>query len=115
MDFLSVELLSANSDFELKLVTKRSVGMGRVPSSSPCVVTLSRKTGAVTPKLPSAVLLFHTLWVSERLGYSPLSTAAAHFTLIETVPPAMSGSVMVVVTQAGGKVWPGVTVETVPS
>src|SRR5580704_17390971 len=104
MDFPSVERFTASSDFELKLVTRRSVGIGRVSRSSPRVVMLSKKIGEVRPKLPSAVSLFHTLCVSVKLGYSPLSIAVAHFTLTLVVPPAIRGTATVPATQPGGKV-----------
>jgi len=44
-----------------------------------------------------------------------VSLATAHFTLTFTVPPASNGKVMVPATQPGGSVWPGVTVEAVPT
>ena len=59
----SVERFSESSDFELKLDTIRPVGTGRLFTSVPVGVIWSRKMGAVTPKLPSALSLFQTLLV----------------------------------------------------
>src|SRR5215471_16633014 len=115
IDFPSLDRFTASSDLELKLVTTRLVGIGRVPRSLPSVVRLSKKIGEVTPKLPSGLSLFQTLWLSERFGYSPFSTALAHFTVTIVVPPAISGRVTVPGTHPGGNVCPIVTVPAVPA
>src|SRR5580700_8517769 len=91
----STDRFRASSDFELKLVTIRSVGMRRVPSSQPSVVMSSRKMGDAMPKLPSDFALFQTLWVLNRLGYSPLSVATPHGTVTAVVPPVVVGTLMV--------------------
>jgi hypothetical protein len=57
MDWPSSERFKASSDFELKLVTIWSLGIGSVPRRWPSVAMLSRKIGEVKPKLPSAVSL----------------------------------------------------------
>ena len=119
MERPSTERFSASSDLELKLVTIRSVGMGRVPSSQPSVVMSSRKMGDVTPKLPSEFALFQTLWVSNRFGYSPLSVATPHGTVTGVVPPVVVGTLMVSPVRPPwhprGRVSPMVMVEAFPS
>src|SRR5215471_18151761 len=114
MDFPSVDRFTASSDFELKLVTRRFVGTGSVPRRFPSVVRLSRKIGEVTPKLPSGLSLFQTLWLSARFGYSPLSTAVPHLTFTLATPPPRRGIETVPATQPGGKVSPITTVVDVP-
>src|ERR1700735_354930 len=114
IDFPSSERLRANSDFELKLVTIWSLGIGSVPIRKPSVVMLSRKIGEVTPKLPSAPSLLKTA------GYVPSATAVLQPELLAfgmvtvVVPPAISGIVIVPGTQTGGRVCPRVTVEASP-
>src|SRR5437773_1433662 len=73
----SVERFRASSDFELKLVTTIPGGMASVFTSTPPGVIWSRRMGDVTPQLPSALSLFHTLLVLEAVGYAPLSLATA--------------------------------------
>src|SRR5215469_4580145 len=92
MDFPSLERFSASSDFELKLVTIRSLGIASVLRRSPLVVRLSRKIGDETPKLPSLLALFQTLCESLRFGNSPLSEATPQGTVTGVVPPARSGT-----------------------
>src|SRR5579862_1593432 len=95
-DLPSVERFSASSDFELKLVTIRLVGIARVPISSPLVFRLSRNTGEVMLKLPSARSLLNTV------GYVPSLVALAHFTFTLAAPPASKGTLTVPATQPGG-------------
>src|SRR5215472_4204405 len=119
-DCPSTDRLSASSDFELKLVTIRSVGTGKEPRNSPSVVILSRKIGDVIPKLLSLAALFHTLCESLLLGNSPLSLAMPQGTVTGVVPPAMSGTLTTVLPFAppahpSGRVSPAVTVSAVPS
>src|SRR6476659_2859764 len=103
-DLPSDDKFTASSDFELKLVTNKSVGIGNVPMSLPCLSMLSRKIGEVTPKLASGPSLFHTLLLSCKFGYSPFETAVPQVTFTEVVPPASSGSITVFGTQPGGSV-----------
>ena len=109
IDFPSVDRFSANSDFELKLVTIWSLGMGSVPSKNPSLVILSRKIGEVTPKLPSGPSLLNTV------GYVPSATAVPQVTFTFAVPPASNGTRTVPATQPGGNVWPTVTVAAFPA
>jgi hypothetical protein len=121
MDFPSIERFSASSDFELKLVTILSLGIGREPSSQPSVVTLSRKIGEVTPKLPSEPELFQTLCESKRFGNSPLSEAIPQVTVTGVVVPGVVVGTLTTVVPFGppahpsGRVSPIVTVEAVPT
>src|SRR5580704_497544 len=114
MDLPSSERFKANSDFELKLVTIWLLGIASVPRRWPSVVMLSRKIGAVTPKLPSAESLLKTV------GYVPSAIAALQPEELPlgiatvAVPPAMSGSVTVPGTHPGGRLCPIVTVDTSP-
>src|ERR1700751_4167242 len=109
MDLPSTERFKASSDFELKLVTMRSLGTASVPIFLQSVVRLSRKMGEVTPKLPSDLSL------SKTLGYFPSAVAVAHATFTGVVPPASSGTLTVLATQPGGSVWPMVTVAALPA
>src|SRR5882724_8032680 len=108
IDLPSTDRFKASSDFELKLVTNRSLGTANVPIRSPFVVRLSRKIGDVTPKPPSARSLLKTV------GYVPSAVAVAHFTFTVVVPPAIRGRVTVFATQPGGKVCPTDTVAACP-
>ncbi len=114
-----MERFSASSDFELKLVTMRSVGMERVPTSRPSVVMSSRKMGDVMPKLPSVFALFQKLWLSNRFGYSPLSLAGPHGTVTGVVPFVVVGTLTVSPVRPpwhpSGSVSPMVIVEAFPS
>jgi len=108
-EFPSTERLIASSDFELKLVTIKLLGTVSVPSRVPLVVRLSRKIGEVMPKLPSVAALFQTLCESFRFGNPPLSLATPQVTITGVVPPAMRGTLTVVVpfgppAQPSGKV-----------
>src|SRR5580704_5692378 len=119
-DFPSIERFSASSDFELKLVTIRSLGIGSVPRSRPSVERLSRKIGELTPKLPSEPELFHTLCESLRLGASPLSLETPQVTVTFVVPPAVSGTATTVLpfgppAHPRGNTSPIVMVAAVPS
>src|ERR1700722_5503442 len=117
-----MDRFSANSDFELKLVTILSLGICRESISRPSEVMLSRKIGDVIPKLGSEPALFHTLCESCRLGNSPLSDATPHITVTGVVVPGVvvgtstlkvplgpagqpSGSVSPIVTVAAGPVY----------
>src|ERR1700677_289627 len=120
-DLPSAERLSANSDFELKLVTIRLEGTANVPSGWPSGVRSSRKIGEVTPKLPSLFALFHTLCKLKSLGNSPLSLAMPQGTVTLVVTPGVVvGTATTVLPFAppahpGGKFSPTVTVSAVPS
>jgi hypothetical protein len=110
IDLPSMERFTANSDFELKLVTTSSVGIARVPIRCPSVVRLSRKIGEVIPKWPSAVLLLKTP------GKLPSAMGVLQVTATGVVPPAMSGTLTVPATQPGGNtVTRGTSSEAVPS
>jgi hypothetical protein len=89
IDRPSIERFKASSDFELKLVTILSLGIGSVPNGQPSVVKLSRNIGELTPKLPSVVELFHTLCESFRFGASPLSLAIPQGTVTLVVVPGV--------------------------
>src|SRR5580704_15150478 len=120
MEFPSTERFKANSDFELKLVTIRLLGIGRESSKRPSVLRLSRKIGELTPKLPSEPELFQTLWESERFGNSPLSEATPQVTVTFVVPLVVVGTATTVLPfgppgQPSGKVAPVVTVEAFPT
>src|SRR5579863_5561758 len=119
-DFPSTERLSASSDFELKLVTIKSVGIASVPRRSPLVVRLSRKIGEEIPKLPSLFELFQTLCESLRFGNSPLSEAIPQGTVTEVVTPGVVVGTSTTElpfgppTHPGGNVSPIVMVSAVP-
>jgi hypothetical protein len=119
MDRPSMDRFRASSDFELKLVTIRSVGIRRVPSNRPSVVMLSSKIGEVMPKLPSEPALLNTLCVSNTFGYSPLSVAIPQGTVTGVVPFVVVGTLTVkpVVPpwQPNGNVSPIVIVEALPT
>src|ERR1700691_5580186 len=109
IDLPSTERFTANSDFELKLVTIRSVGIARVRIRWPSVARLSKKIGEVMPKWPSAALLLKTP------GNVPSAMGVLQVTATGVVPPAMSGTLTVPATQPGGNtVTPGTNSEGVP-
>ena len=56
----SVDRLSAPSDLDEKLVFSSLVGTGMTPCGWPHGVISLRKSGDVTPKLPSTVSLLNT-------------------------------------------------------
>jgi hypothetical protein len=92
----------AISGFEVKQVTIMLAGTGSVLTSEPVGVGRSIKIGEVTPKLPSALLLFQASLALAVEGPEPLSGATA-------VPHAA------VAGQTGGNAWPTLTAEAVPA
>ena len=94
---------------------------GWIIRSQPSVVTLSRKIGEVTPKLPSEPELFQTLCESKRFGNSPLSVAIPQVTVTGVVVPGVVVGTLTTVVPFGppahpsGRVSPIVTVEAVPT
>lgn len=99
--FASSDRFNATSDFELKLVVTKVVGTASVLTSVPAVVIWSRKSGDVTPKLPSTLSLFQTLLVLPTAGKAPVSVA------VPVPQEAVAG-------QFGGSGCPTVTVAAVP-